>query len=287
MQFVANGPDIPDALLQAHEEGRVVFFCGAGFPIRPGCRGSRGWWMTSTASSAPRRTAIEQDAYDRNQFDATLDLLERRLPGQRLAVRTALAKALQPKLRRKGATDTHAALLQLARSREGALRLVTTNFDRIFERVAKRNKQACRRLPSADAAHPEKQPLERAGVSARPAAGTHGRQCAEPAGAHQRRLWPGLPDRTLGGTLCQRVVPQLRGVLRGLQHQRPGAALHDGCAWPPTGCWAKSRPRPMLWAIANPGRSQQDHRVGSQGRYADPLRSARRHARPFGPAPHA
>ena len=26
MQFVTNGPDIPDALLQAHEEGRVVFF---------------------------------------------------------------------------------------------------------------------------------------------------------------------------------------------------------------------------------------------------------------------
>ena len=44
--------------------------------------------------------AIEQEAYARNQFDATLDLLERRLPGQRLAVRTALANALQPKLRR-------------------------------------------------------------------------------------------------------------------------------------------------------------------------------------------
>ena len=30
MQFIANGPEIPNALLQAHEEGRVVFFCGAG-----------------------------------------------------------------------------------------------------------------------------------------------------------------------------------------------------------------------------------------------------------------
>ena len=30
MQFVRNGPDIPDSLLQAHEDGRVVFFCGAG-----------------------------------------------------------------------------------------------------------------------------------------------------------------------------------------------------------------------------------------------------------------
>ena len=64
------------------------------------------------------------------------------MPGQRLAVRRALAQALKPKLRRKGATDTQAALLRLARSREGALRLVTTNFDRIFHVAAKRMGQA-------------------------------------------------------------------------------------------------------------------------------------------------
>src|SRR5262249_26986962 len=69
-------------------------------------------------------------------------LLERRLPGQRLAVRNALATVLQPNLRLKGATDTHAAMLQLARSREGALRLVTTNFDRIFARLTARKKLA-------------------------------------------------------------------------------------------------------------------------------------------------
>jgi hypothetical protein len=88
------------------------------------------------------RDSIENEAYSRDQFDTTLDLLERRIPGQRLAVRKALTKALQPRLRRKGASDTHAALLQLARNREGALRLVTTNFDRIFAQVAKRSKQS-------------------------------------------------------------------------------------------------------------------------------------------------
>ena len=36
MQFVRHGPDIPERLLQAHEDGRVVFFCGAGisYPAR-------------------------------------------------------------------------------------------------------------------------------------------------------------------------------------------------------------------------------------------------------------
>lgn len=143
MQFITNGPDIPDALLQAHEDGRVVFFCGAGISYPAGLPDFEGLVDAIYRLLGTVPDAIEQDAYSRGQFDATLDLLERRLPGQRqgLAMRKALADALQPNLRRKGATDTHAALLQLARNREGALRLVTTNFDRVFEQVAKRNKQ--------------------------------------------------------------------------------------------------------------------------------------------------
>lgn len=42
MQFIANGPDIPDELLQAHEEGKVVFFCGAGISYPAGLPGFGG-----------------------------------------------------------------------------------------------------------------------------------------------------------------------------------------------------------------------------------------------------
>lgn len=144
MQFIPNGPDIPDALLQAHEEGRVVFFCGAGISYPAGLPSFKGLVeeIYRLNGTAPADSDIEQEAFNLGQFDATLDLLERRLPGQRLAVRRALAQALQPKLRRKGAYDTQAALLRLARSREGALRLVTTNFDRLFHAAAKRTGQA-------------------------------------------------------------------------------------------------------------------------------------------------
>ena len=133
MQFIANGPEIPDALLHAHEEGRVVFFCGAGISRSAGLPGFQGLVdeIYHLVGTTPNDT--EKEAYVRNQFDTTLDLLERRIPGQRLTVRNALAKALEPNLRRKGAKDTHDALLQLARNREGSLRLVTTNYDRIFE----------------------------------------------------------------------------------------------------------------------------------------------------------
>ncbi len=141
MQFVANGPDIPDALLQAHEDGQVVFFCGAGISYPAGLPGFKGLVDEIYRSIGTTLNPVEEKAYSRDQFDATLNLLEQRFPGQRLTVRSALTKALQPKLRRKGATDTHTALLQLARNREGELRLVTTNFDRIFEKISKRNKQ--------------------------------------------------------------------------------------------------------------------------------------------------
>ncbi|MBF0154819.1 MAG: SIR2 family protein [Magnetococcales bacterium] len=141
MQFIQKGPDIPNALLQAHEEGRVVFFCGAGISYPAGLPDFKGLVEEIYRLTGTVRSDVENAAFEQKHFDATLGLLERRLPGQRLAVRRKLAEALKPKLRRRGATDTHTALLLLARSREGELRLVTTNFDRVFHAAAKRTGQ--------------------------------------------------------------------------------------------------------------------------------------------------
>lgn len=148
MQFIHNGPDIPEHLLQAHEEGRVVFFCGAGISYPAGLPSFKGLVQKIYHLTGTVFTDIEQEAFNRGRYDATLDLLERRLPGQRRTVRYNLAQALKPKLRSKIATNTHVALLRLARSREGAMRLVTTNFDRIFHVAAKRTGQAFQAYPA-------------------------------------------------------------------------------------------------------------------------------------------
>lgn len=133
MQFVAHGPDVPDDLLQAQEDGRVVFFCGAGISYPAKLPGFAQLVDKIYEALGTRRLANEDTAYKRYQYDATLDLLERRYPGDRLAIRRKLAKILQPDLTAPGASDSHDALLRLATSRAGAVRLVTTNFDRIFE----------------------------------------------------------------------------------------------------------------------------------------------------------
>ncbi len=140
MQFIRNGPSVPETLLHAHEESRVVFFCGAGISRPAELPNFKGLVDRIYQQLGTKRTGIEEGAYEQGQYDNTLYLLERRFPGQGIAVRQALVESLQPNLQRTEAIETHTALLQLARNRNGRLRLVTTNYDRIFEHVIAKNK---------------------------------------------------------------------------------------------------------------------------------------------------
>ena len=139
MQFIQDGPDVPDLLLQAHEEGKVVFFCGAGISYPAGLPSFKKLVDKIYSEIGITKTLEEQSAYSKSSYDGTLGLLEHRLPDGKRLVREAAALALQPKLRRKRAKNTHTALLSLATTRKEDLRLVTTNFDRVFEHlIAKR-----------------------------------------------------------------------------------------------------------------------------------------------------
>jgi hypothetical protein len=140
MQFVKNGPDVPDRLLQAHEEGKVVFFCGAGISYPARLPGFSGLVEKLYERLGVTPSAVEQAAIKAGQFDTAISLLERNVPGERAVVRKELEKILRPDLSVKNATATHEALLTLARSREDRYRLITTNFDRIFEEVVVRKK---------------------------------------------------------------------------------------------------------------------------------------------------
>lgn len=135
MQFITGGPDIPERLLQAHEDGRVVFFCGAGisYPARlPGFSDlvDRLYQALSVTPNPVQRSAIKA-----GQFDTAVGLLEADDKRGREGVRRALATILTPDLTAANATATHEALLTLAKDREGRTRLITTNFDRLFEEV--------------------------------------------------------------------------------------------------------------------------------------------------------
>ena len=140
MQFITKGPDIPDTLLQAHEEGRVVFFCGAGISYPAGLPGFDGLVRQLTRLVGEPPNAAETSVLEQGHFDRAIGLYEHRIQGGRSSVRRWMPEVLKPDLGRPRALTTHLALLTLGRSREGALKLVTTNFDHLFELAA----QSCR-----------------------------------------------------------------------------------------------------------------------------------------------
>jgi hypothetical protein len=131
MRFVVDGPDVPDKLIELHEEGTVVFFCGAGISYPAGLPGFQGLVDGLYDELGETQSTAETVAYKQGRFDAVIDLVERRLD-DRHRVRKAIAKRLQPDLTLAGATDTHRALWALSKSRDDRCRLLTTNFDRIF-----------------------------------------------------------------------------------------------------------------------------------------------------------
>jgi hypothetical protein len=132
-QFVQNGPNIPERLLQAHEEGRVVFFCGAGISYPARLPGFGGLVDKLYSKLAPVPSAVQQAAIKSQQYDTAVGLLEADVGRER--VRRTMADILNPDLTSPKATATHQALLNLGRTRDGRMRLITTNFDRLFEEV--------------------------------------------------------------------------------------------------------------------------------------------------------
>ena len=133
MQFVKGGPDVPERLLQAREDGRVVFFCGAGISAHlPG--------FADLVNKLYSRLGVDPDdvqtaAIKAKRYDTAVGLLEANYVGGRREVRKEIAEILEANASVPAATATHNALLTLGQDRKGRTRLVTTNFDRLFEHV--------------------------------------------------------------------------------------------------------------------------------------------------------
>lgn len=142
MRFIESGPSIPDELLIARDQGRVVFFCGAGvsrakaglpdfFGLAEKVTQRLG---VSDESSALKILNEARDIEARTgvagliSADKIFGLLERDFLG--IDIESAVASALQPNA--PADVSAHKILIDLATTREGRVRLVTTNFDRLF-----------------------------------------------------------------------------------------------------------------------------------------------------------
>lgn len=121
----------------------MVFFCGAGISYPAGLQ-SFDWLVKELYKRLGRQIiGAELTANEKFQYDAQLSLVERDLSEGRQTLRSHLPEILKPNLRRKHALATHKALLELARDRDDRVRLVTTNFDRLFVKADKTLHHLC------------------------------------------------------------------------------------------------------------------------------------------------
>ncbi|MDF1848783.1 MAG: SIR2 family protein [Parvibaculaceae bacterium] len=158
MRFFANGPDIPDEVLNARDEGRVVFFCGAGvsraYAGLPGFIGLAEEVLADLGSArdsderhllkAIKKVSTETELEGLISADRIFTLLQKSFEQEQIerSVSEALAVTGSPNLK------AHKILLDLARQPSGSIRLVTTNFDRLFEKCAPKVAASTRsRLP--------------------------------------------------------------------------------------------------------------------------------------------
>jgi hypothetical protein len=143
MRFSHNGPSIPDRLLTARDEGRVVIFCGAGVSrAKAGLVDFFGLaakvieGLGASGSSPARRILQEAQEVEKRaglpgliSADNIFGVLERDFETRDIEYQ--VATALKP----GEAVDlsAHQTIVRLSQTPDGRTQLVTTNFDRLLE----------------------------------------------------------------------------------------------------------------------------------------------------------
>lgn len=148
MRFIDGGPDIPDELLFAQDEGNVVFFCGAGvsrayakLPDFSGLAEQVIEDLGATEDSKAKKLFLkyqqlteDPDAQGLISADQIFSALIRSFD------RTDINQSVANVLKHKKNVDltAHKIVLDLAKLQSGHTRLITTNFDLLFEQAAKK-----------------------------------------------------------------------------------------------------------------------------------------------------
>ncbi|WP_419835398.1 SIR2 family protein [Endozoicomonas atrinae] len=166
MRFIKDGPSIPEELLIARDEGRVVFFCGAGVsqnsaklpdfngltkriiselgasqdsPAYKAFYGAQRVLDSIKQLETPKHTEERKQLEELKQLnesglisgDRVFGLLERDFLLE--DIEEEVARALRPDSSIESRLDSHKIMLQLAKTPAGHTLLVTTNFDSLFE----------------------------------------------------------------------------------------------------------------------------------------------------------
>ena len=145
MRFCADGPYIPDELLESRDKGDVVFLCGSGVSIPAGMPNFLGlakyvFDKLNVPQAADLRTLLtlaENESTPeaaRPSLDLIFNLLQRVYPPGEIDYHVANCLRTKPHPR----VSTHKTVLRLSKGADGNPQIVTTNFDLLFQYKNKR-----------------------------------------------------------------------------------------------------------------------------------------------------
>ncbi len=140
MRFLSDGPNIPNTLLEARDEGEVVFLCGAGVSRPAGMPDFLK--LTNHVVDRLHASQVEEvsqllsywceDTHPeiaRPPLDEIFNLLQRKYNAS--DVDYFIADRLKTEC--ETCVSKHRTILRLSKGGDGKPRVVTTNFDRLFE----------------------------------------------------------------------------------------------------------------------------------------------------------
>ena len=141
MRFFADGPNIPEALLEDRDNGNVVFFCGAGVSRPAGLPGfiDLAEQVVRELGAPPEAKVQTMLARAKQEPDGAISL-DQIFSVLQHDYRTANIDDIVSRLLRTPSSpniDQHLIVLRLSRNAAHQSQIVTTNFDLLFERAQK------------------------------------------------------------------------------------------------------------------------------------------------------
>lgn len=144
MLYTKENISIPDELLQYHEEGRVVFFCGAGISVNAGLPLFKG--LTEEVINKFPTTNIEETLKS-GSYEQIFQKIQVNSIIERWQIYNEIYNILSPDLSSDNALTIHECLLNLSQLDNGKIKLVTTNFDTLFDYAIKSEKTTSIEFP--------------------------------------------------------------------------------------------------------------------------------------------
>lgn len=157
MKFVKNGPDIPEELIDAHQRGEVVFFCGAGISMNNGYPSFTSLYDDLCKYFNFNETEFIQDPNSKEYIplEIKINTLANNVQGGLTKVKKRVESKFCAKRNCKD-LKTQQAILKLSCNKDNCLHLITTNFDSLFSDAAKKIKSE---LPKLSEYYPPYLPL--------------------------------------------------------------------------------------------------------------------------------